>query len=739
MTVLPPAVTAFPQLVSCSRLVGQGFCDALVAALAETLGVSTVLLSRLVPGQPGRVRTVSAWSGGALVPAFEYDLEGSPCGTALLGGTCHFADDVADLFPADAMLGEMGARGYVGVPIFRDEGPAIGVLAVVSDGPLVLSPIILSMLEIFASRAGAELAREESTSRSEYLGRLVEGSVSEIYVFDALTMRFVLVNKGARENLGYTMAELESLTPLDLKPSMTAEAFQQLTEPLRSGRETIVSFRTEHRRKDGSLYPVVVKLQQISDLGASVFFAAIEDITIRAAAETKLRETQERLQRLFAQSPAGIVEADATGRMTLVNKTWCNMLGYSEDELLERTVFDVTHPDSMAQTAETISRIMGGEQGFVVEKQYVHKSGRAIDAMINVSALRGCDGQFLGIAAVVADITERRRAEEVLRESEARLRRILDGTLAFVGVMKPDGTLLEANAAALAVAGIAREDVIGKKFWDCYWWAHDRAVIDRLKAAVAKAAAGKVARYDELIRVKDDARITIDFLLTPSMAEDGTVELLVPSGVDITERKRQETILKALMREVNHRSKNLLSVVQAIARQMPETSPQNFKREFELRLRSLAACQDIVVESGWQSVPLGALINSQLTHFADLLGKRITVEGAELKISPATSQALGMAVYELTTNAIKYGSLSDDHGAVDIRWHVDSSNGAPLFRFSWHEHGGPRIAEPKRAGFGSTVLRHLVPGMLNGECHSTYAPEGFIWRLECPLAELQQQ
>jgi PAS domain S-box-containing protein len=728
---------AFPELVACSRLVGQEFCDALVEALAGTLGVETVLLGRFHPDHPGRITTVAAWSKGFLVPSFEYDLAGSPCSRVMMDGTCHFADNVAAKFPEDVLLVEMAARGYVGAPLFSSNGRAVGVLAAVSEKPIDIGPEMMALLEIFASRAAAELDREASVSRSEYLGRLIDGSVSEVFVFDATTLRFILVNEGARTNLGYSMQELEHMSPLDLKPDFTREAFQALLEPLRRGHEPVLSFSMDHRRKDGSRYPVEVKLQMINRSGAPVFFAAIEDMTERAAVEQKLSATQERLQRLFAQSPAGILETDATGRLTLVNPTWCNMLGYTEAELLERTLFELTHPDSLPQTQQALQDLMAGAAAVTVEKNYVRKNGRSLAALSNVSALRGPDGAFMGIAAVISDVTERIAAEERIRKSEAHLRKILDGTLAFVGVLQPDGTLVEANATALVSSGLTRADVVGKKFWECHWWSHDPAVAQRLQDSIARAATGEVVRYDEVIRIKDDARITIDFMLTPYFADDGSVELLVPSGVDINDRKKQEVVLRDLMHEVNHRSKNILSVVQAIARQMPATEPAIFKRELGDRLRSLAACQDILVNNGWQSVQLSALIRSQLSHFDNLIGNRITVTGPDLKVSPAATQAISMAVYELTTNAAKYGALSNDKGCVEIRWHIAQQDGGPRFHLHWQERGGPAVPEPVGAGFGSTVLGHLVTGMLNGESTSTYDPSGYAWRLDCHPDALQ--
>ncbi len=120
------------------------------------------------------------------------------------------------------------------------------------------------------------------------------------------------------------------------------------------------------------------------------------------------------------------------------------------------------------------------------------------------------------------------------------LRRVIDHMDAFVGVLDRDATLLEANEAAIAITGLAREDVIGKKFWDCYWWSYDETVISDLKNAFSRACDGELVRYDVTIRTKDEGRMIIDFMLQPVRDEHGVIEHVIPSGFDVTDRKRLE-------------------------------------------------------------------------------------------------------------------------------------------------------------------------------------------------------
>src|SRR5262249_5547227 len=146
---------------------------------------------------------------------------------------------------------------------------------------------------------------------------------------------------------------------------------------------------------------------------------------------------------------------------------------------------------------------------------------------------------------------------------------------------------------------------------------------------------------------------------------------IVGTVADITERKWLEEERKAreekerlLMREVNHRAKNILSVVDAIAHRTAAQNPEDFAERFSERIRALSANQDLLVRNEWRGVEIKDLVHAQLAHFADLIGSRIVVDGPNLRLKAAGAQAIGLALHELATNAGKYGALSADRGCV---------------------------------------------------------------------------
>jgi len=199
---------------------------------------------------------------------------------------------------------------------------------------------------------------------------------------------------------------------------------------------------------------------------------------------------------------------------------------------------------------------------------------------------------------------------------------------------------------------------------------------------------------------------------------------------DITERKEHQERERLLMREINHRAKNMLSVVDAIAHQTAARTPEDFIERFHERIQALAANQDLLIRNEWHGVEAEDLVRAQLAPFADLIGSRIVVRGPKLRLNAPSAPAIGLALHELTTNTGKYGALSTDAGRVDIRWGTDRDT----FTMSWAERDGPPVSAPKRVGFGTIVMKAMTERSVDGTVDLDYAPSGVTWRLTCPAA-----
>lgn len=216
-------------------------------------------------------------------------------------------------------------------------------------------------------------------------------------------------------------------------------------------------------------------------------------------------------------------------------------------------------------------------------------------------------------------------------------------------------------------------------------------------------------------------------------AADGTPLRITGLNSDITERKWTEEHIQLLLREVNHRSKNMLAVVQAIARATVTRDPAEFVARFSDRVQALSASQDLLVENDWRGVDLADLARAQLGHYGEA-GERVSLEGAPVLLRPVAAQAIGMALHELGTNAAKYGALSGERGHIRIFWTVDGTGPAARMRITWYETGGPPPSGQGRRGFGTTVIETMSRRSLDADVEYRLGPDGVVWTLACAAA-----
>jgi PAS domain S-box-containing protein len=215
---------------------------------------------------------------------------------------------------------------------------------------------------------------------------------------------------------------------------------------------------------------------------------------------------------------------------------------------------------------------------------------------------------------------------------------------------------------------------------------------------------------------------------------NGEVMGVAATVEEITEAKRRDRQIEFLIRELNHRSKNMLSLVQAIASQTGRGTAPEFVAQFCERIQSLSTSQDLLLRNQWKSAEIGDLVRSQLGHFENLIGERIHIEGPPLALTAAAAQTVGMAIHELATNAAKYGALKTPRGDIDIHWECTTADPSVNgFRMEWRERGGPPVQPAGRKGFGSAVLVTMVKVGLRASVDLDAQEEGLRWRMSCPL------
>jgi PAS domain S-box-containing protein len=489
------------------------------------------------------------------------------------------------------------------------------------------------------------------------------------------------------------------------------------------------------RRADGTTFPVDIMLNPLNHLAEPMVLAVVRDVTDRRATEGALRKSRAMFETLYEHSPDAVFVVDEIGNIDRVNAPAEALFRLPRERLLGKPIEMVlperlrdrhlAHRASYMKDAKT--RPMGS--GLELWAQRGDGSEFAVDIMLSPIEI----GQRRLVLAVVRDITERRVAEEALRQSRTMFQKFYEQSPDAIIVVDELGRIDHVNALAEALFGLSRERMVGqsiemllpKRFRD----RHRSHRTGYMKDAKMRPMGTGLPLFAQRA---DGSEFPVDIMLSPIEIEQRRMVLAVIR--DISERKRAEAQVQLLMSEVNHRAKNILSVVQALAHQTDATSSQEFVSRFDERIQSLSASHDLLVKSKWRNVPLAELVSAQLAHFGGLLESRIAVRGPDLRITSAAAQVIGMALHELATNAAKYGALSIARGCVEIVWGLQADGaGGDRFTMEWSESGGPTVVTPTRRGFGWTVLCQMTNTSLEADVTLEYPPTGAVWRLECPV------
>ena len=253
---------------------------------------------------------------------------------------------------------------------------------------------------------------------------------------------------------------------------------------------------------------------------------------------------------------------------------------------------------------------------------------------------------------------------------------------------------------------------------------------------MAEVLSSKISELHDaevLIERPDGSRITVLVNIRPLKNQRGELTGAINCFVDITERKQAEARHALLAREVQHRSKNLLSVIQSIAERSMASGRRvdEARQAFIARLHALSLATDLL--SGADGP--GASMNDVVGRALDTFAARFSIDGEHVVLNAGATQSFALVIHELCTNASKYGAYSTPGGRVAVRWSIEQTGNQPTLVFRWEERGGPRVVPPEHTSFGTTLLQLAIGGAENPP-HINYAPEGFTYSFEVPLSDV---
>jgi PAS domain S-box-containing protein len=328
-------------------------------------------------------------------------------------------------------------------------------------------------------------------------------------------------------------------------------------------------------------------------------------------------------------------------------------------------------------------------------------------------------------AAAIAWLANSAKSGELVA-AEGRLRGMLDGLGPIALLLAPDGTVINANRAAVTTFGRSEEDMVRHHFAKLLPTG-DEADKERLAQAVAAATRGEDVRFDLKLE-GPDGRQVFDLWIRRKETQN-----LVASAVDVTDRYEAEETQRLLMRELDHRMKNTLQVIQAIIRRTATTQESISKFEQALlgRVGAMSRAHDLLARERWHGADIEAVIRQETEHLS--AARAIAAAGPRFRLSPKAALSLALVIHELATNAVKYGALSAHAGKVEITWEVERSMKEPRLVLHWKESGGPRVLPARRHGFGSLLIERSIAYELDGSAELDYREEGLVCTIAAPL------
>jgi PAS domain S-box-containing protein len=470
-------------------------------------------------------------------------------------------------------------------------------------------------------------------------------------------------------------------------------------------------------------------------VGFSVERARAEEL--RRFAEDELRASEARFRLLSEQAPVMIWMSDPQGACLHLNRMLRDFWGVSQEELPSFDWRRTAHPEDVPNLTGGIEAALTSHSPLNIKARFRNVLGEYRVIQTDARPRFSARGEFLGMIGVNNDITERELSEQVLRQSEERFRLAVEA--APSGMVMTDGTgrIVLVNANAEALFGYRREELEGRPI--------ETLVPMRFKAThpayrdsygVRPSSRPMGDGRDLFALRKDGTEVPVEIGLSPIVTPAGL--MTIAAIVDISGRKRADSKRDLLLAELNHRVKNTLAVVQAIAlRTFKDAGTEGARQAFQGRLTALAVAHDLLTREHWESTSLAELATDTL-QVGEAYANRILLAGPQVLLPPKQTLAMTLALHELFINAVKYGALSEEAGIVFLGWQVTSDR-HPLLRIIWREEGGPKVAAPTTRGFGSFLIERTLAHDMGGTVAIDYTPAGLVCSIEAPFPSTRGQ
>jgi PAS domain S-box-containing protein len=588
-------------------------------------------------------------------------------------------------------------------PITNTDGKVTGIFAEGSD---------------VTERVHAEMALRESGAQHR---QIIDSATDYAIIASDMDGRVTSWNTGAQHLLGWTEEEMLGrpvdvfFTPEDVAAGQPRKEMQ---DARRYGRAIDERW---HQRKGGERFWASGELTPLRDDRDVVkgFVKVMRDRTEQRQAESVLAASRAQTLEILESISDAFYAVDHEWRFTYINRKAEEWWGRRRDDLIGKVYRD------------EFPKAVGSEPYRAHQKAMQEREPIRLEAVspilhrwVDISIFPTGDG---GLSVYFRDISERRRAEETLRQYAVLVESMTEG----VSLSDEHGIIVYTNPAEDEMFGYGLGELIGRHVTaqNAYEPGENSR---RVEAVIAELKAKGFWEGEWRNRRKDGSEFITASRIT-AIELNGRPHWLCVQR-DITEAKRAEEHQRLLINELNHRVKNTLTTVQSLATQTFKNEHENAasRLTFEGRLFALAVAHDVLTKEQWEGAELRDIVSEALAPYTQGDDARFEINGPEVRLPPRMALAIAMALHELATNAVKYGALSVASGRVVIDWKTTS--GRPKYlTLRWQEGGGPQVTPPTRKGFGTRLIERSLALELGGDVRLSYEPAGIVCSVKAPL------